>query len=281
MIDQQLPVRVRTGTETHDDAVFCAFGDQLAQAVGDHFEQDGEGARFFELLGVVHDLLGQLGALALHAESAQSRDGLRRQPQVSDGRDAGVDDASDAVGHGRSAFQLDGITARLGHEAPGAADGGFDAGLVGHVRHVTDQEGGRRAAPHGLRVADHVVHGDRQGRIVAQHGHAQAVADQDHFDARLFLQVGGRVIVTGEPGDRLALGDFLEQIRQCDFLAWFGHGLLLFLLFFPSGWDIANAFNFLDQFKMLLVVFKVWIIGLGLLQHLKPGESLFQFIFCN
>ena len=62
--------------------------------------------------------------------------------------------------------------------------------------------------------------------VVAEHGHAEAIADEDHFDARLFLQIGGWIIVAGEPGDRLAFGDFLEQIGQCDFLARFGHWFL-------------------------------------------------------
>ena len=136
---------------------------------------------------------------------------MRRQAEVADGRDAGVDDALDAVGHGCAAFQLDGVAAGFGHEASGVADGGLDGGLVGHVGHVADHEGGGCAAADGLRVADHVVHGDRQGGVVAEHGHAQAVADQDHLDAGLLLQIGGGVVVAGQPGDRLALATFLKR----------------------------------------------------------------------
>jgi len=73
-------------------------------------------------------------------------------------------------------------------------------------------------------VPDHVIHGDWQGAVVTQHGHAQAVTDQDHLDASLFLQVGSGEIITGQPGDGTTLGDFLEQVRQCDFLAGLAFG---------------------------------------------------------
>ena len=151
---------------------------------------------------------------------------MRHQAKMADGWDAGVGDAFDPVRHRCAALQFDGVASGLGHEAARVSDGGFDARLVGHVGHVADEERGWRAASDGLRVTDHIVHRNGQCRIVAKHRHAEAVADQDHFDARLFLQIGGWIIVAGEPGDRLAFGDFIEQIGQCDFLARFAHGFL-------------------------------------------------------
>jgi hypothetical protein len=71
-----------------------------------------------------------------------------------------------------------------------------------------NHEGGGRTTPDGL--ADHIVH-RRAGWIITSVV-MPAVADQDHLDAGLFLQVGGGVVVAGQPGDRLAVGDFLEQI---------------------------------------------------------------------
>ena len=67
----------------------------------------------------------------------------------------------------------------------------------------TSQTFGAPAA-HRRAVADHVVHRDRQGAVEAEHGHAQAVADQDHVDAGLLLQVGGRIVVAGQPGDEVS-----------------------------------------------------------------------------
>ena len=52
-------------------------------------------------------------------------------------------------------------------------------GLVGHERHVADQIGVLCAPPHGLAVMDHLLHRHRHGRVVAQHDHAQRIADQD------------------------------------------------------------------------------------------------------
>ncbi len=62
-----------------------------------------------------------------------------------------------------------------------------------------------------------------QGGVVAQHGHAEAIADEDHFDAGLLLQVGGGVVVAGEPGDGLALGDLVKEVGQGDLFSCFGH----------------------------------------------------------
>lgn|GEM_PF-5412723 len=52
--------------------------------------------------------------------------------------------------------------------------------LVGHVGHIADQEDVGHAAAYSLCMADHIVHGDWQGAVVTQHGHAQAVTNQDH-----------------------------------------------------------------------------------------------------
>ena len=57
-------------------------------------------------------------------------------------------------------------------------------GLVGHERHVADQIGALRPAPHGLAVVDHLVHGHRHGGVVAEHHHAERVADEDRVHPR-------------------------------------------------------------------------------------------------
>ena len=67
--------------------------DQLAQPVRDQFEQDGKSTGFFERLGIVQYLFGQSCRLTLQAEAAQGADGLRGQPEVADGRDAGIHNA--------------------------------------------------------------------------------------------------------------------------------------------------------------------------------------------
>ena len=69
-------------------------------------------------------------------------------------------------------------------------------------------------------MADHIVHRHRQGSVITEHRHAQAVPDKDHFDPGLFLKIGGRVIIAGQPGDRNTIRNFLEQCWQSVFLSF-------------------------------------------------------------
>ena len=70
-----------------------------------------------------------------------------------------------------------------------------------------------RLAPRatGLGVVDHVVHGDEDGRLVAEDDHTKAIADKDHRNAQLVEQLGGRVVVGGEHGDLLAVPLHLDD----------------------------------------------------------------------
>ena len=54
---------------------------------------------------------------------------------------------------------------------------------------------------HRARVVQHLLHGDGQGVFVAQHHHAQRVADQDHVNAGFVHQPRAGVVVGGEAGD--------------------------------------------------------------------------------
>ena len=79
------------------------------------------------------------------------------------------------------------------------------------------------AATHGGGVADHVIHRHGQGGIEAEHGHAQAVADEDDVDAGLLDEIGHRVVVAGDHGEGRALRHLVEEHGQGDFFA-VGHG---------------------------------------------------------
>ncbi len=78
-------------------------------------------------------------------------------------------------------------------------------------------------------MADHIFHRDGQRAVVAEHGHAEAVADKDHIHACFFLQVGGGVVVASDPGDWLTYGSLVKKSSQGYFLA-VGHFFLLLLL---------------------------------------------------
>ncbi len=187
MVDQELPVRIGSGTETHDDAIFSLFGNEFAQSIRDHFQQDHECPGFFKRFGIIENLFGQCGIFALHSEPAQRRHRLRGEPQMPNSRDACIDNAPDAAGHGRAAFQLNGVTTGLSHKPPGIADGSFDRRLVRHVRHIAYDERSWRAAAYRLAVPNHVIHRHGQRAFIAKHGHTQAVTHQNHLDPGLFL----------------------------------------------------------------------------------------------
>jgi hypothetical protein len=89
--------------------------------------------------------------------------------------------------------------------------------LVGHVRHITHDERVGSAAAHGLAVADHVVHGDREGCVVAELDHSQRITDKDHVHARAFLVLGCQVIVAGQVDDLLIVGYHLVEIKDALF----------------------------------------------------------------
>ena len=72
-----------------------------------------EGARLLQRLGVIDELHRGLGRLALDAEAAELVDGLRRQAEVADNRDAGLDDTPDRLRGALASFELHGLAAAL------------------------------------------------------------------------------------------------------------------------------------------------------------------------
>jgi len=217
---------VRVGAAAQaDNGYLRPLGNHSADLVRHQLQEDRHRARFLQRPRIVHDLLGLLRALALQPEAAERGDALRRQPQMAHDRDARGDDCTHAGADFRAALQLDAVARRLCHEAARVKHRGLVRGLIAHVGHVADQPAVGRAATHGLCVADHVVHRDGQGRLVAQHGHAQAVAHEDDVNAGLFDQRRHRVVVAGNHGEGCALGHLVEEYGQGDLLTLLGHGV--------------------------------------------------------
>ena len=104
------------------------------------------------------------------------------------GGNTGRGDASYTICHFRPAFEFNSVTTCFRHKTAGVANGRFDAGLVTHVGHIADQPGIRRASSYSLGMANHIVHRHRQGAIISQHRHSQAVTDQYHVYTSLFLE---------------------------------------------------------------------------------------------
>ncbi len=112
--------------------------------------------------------------------------------------------ARTAVGAFAPALEFDRVHARLLQETSRVADGFLHVRLVGHERHVADQQANFRAARDGAAVMEHFLHRDGQGVGITQHHHAKRIADQDGIHASLVHRQRGGIIVGGQHGDRLA-----------------------------------------------------------------------------
>ena len=75
--------------------------------------------------------------------------------------------------------------------------------MKGHIRH---HQRTLRSPDHGPGVPHHVVHGYRNGGVVAQADHAKAIAHQNDRKARPVRQPGEGVVVSGDYGYSLSLG---------------------------------------------------------------------------
>jgi hypothetical protein len=141
-------------------------------------------------------------------------DRLGGEPEVTHHGDPPLDQGLGQVGH--RALELDRVHPALLQEAGGVGDPLLDRALVGPEGHVADQQRVLRAAGHGLRVVEHLVHGDGEGVLVPQLVVGDRVADQEHGDARLVEDLGGGEVVRGEhrkattlrlPGAQVTDGD--------------------------------------------------------------------------
>ena len=79
-----------------------------------------------------------------------------------------------------------------------------------------------RAARHGAREDEHLLHRRGHRRVVAEHGHRRRVADEDEVGARLVGEAPARRVVGGDHDDRLPprlhlgeLGDRELAGRRC------------------------------------------------------------------
>ena len=95
---------------------------------------------------------------------------------------AGLDQAADERDDAFAALDLHAVGAALFDEAEGVAQALVIVGLVGPEGEVGEEEGRAQDAPDATGVVDHLVHRHGQGGVVALHGHAQGVADEDERD---------------------------------------------------------------------------------------------------
>ena len=94
-----------------------------------------------------------------------------------------------------AAFQLYPLCASLLNQLSGIQERLLVGYAIREEWHVGDHHGPARAAHHCLRMAQDIVHCDRQGVLVAQHRVAHAVAHQDCRNSRRLYKVRQRRVV--------------------------------------------------------------------------------------
>ena len=123
---------------------------------------------------------------------------------MSNYRDACIRNSLDLILYSRSAFQLDCIAAGFLDEAACVDHSIVYGRLIGHERHIHNDENIIAASDNCRAVMDHIFHGNRECIRISQHGIPQGIAHQDHVDPGTLHQPCCRIIVTGKHGDLLA-----------------------------------------------------------------------------
>ena len=130
-------------------------------------------------------------------------------------RNARIRNGANLLGNGCAALQLDRVSARLLHQSACVAHGFGNRRLIAHKRHIHDDHSVLARAHDAGAVVDHVLHRNRQGRVITHHGHAERITHQNGVDARFFHQLGGRVIVAGNLGEAFAVLLHREKCTHC------------------------------------------------------------------
>src|SRR5712691_7091802 len=206
---EHLPVRSRprADADSRDSKRPRHAGPDLSRHA---LEDDAERPRLLELLGVGQDARGLLVGLALDLEAAHLMDELRGEAKMAHDRDAHRRQPLRDLDDPAAALELDGVHSAFLDEPAGGGDRLFDRRVIRHERHVAHEQRLVRATRDRLGVVEHLVDGDRQGRRVAEHDHAQAVANEKDGDAGLVEDLRAEVVIRREHGKAPAF--FLEPL---------------------------------------------------------------------
>src|SRR3546814_109614 len=145
-------------------------------------DDDAEGAGLRDRDRIGHDALRLGGIAAPYAVSAQRVDRLWGQSDVPEHRHAAAGQEADRLGHLDAALELDGGTARLGHDPGGRLESLRGRFLVGAERQVDDDAGMAAAAHHAPAVRDNHLDRHPDGPLHAVDDHPERVPDEDPVD---------------------------------------------------------------------------------------------------
>ncbi len=196
--------------------------DRGGDRCGHGFEFEHETAGILNRKRVLENLERIHGSATLHAKPAEHRHGVRREADVRSRRNPRIDERFENVGLALPALRLDRIAAGVLHETRCILQCAVD-GIVALIRHASEHERVRRAAPHRKRVHDHHVHrcGDRVR--MSMRNHRQAVADDRDVDAGLLGPACRRVVGDGHVDELLPGLLGVADLRDRALLAFLRH----------------------------------------------------------
>ena len=116
-------------------------------------------------------------------------------------RNSCPDNGLNPIDHIGPAFNLYRLCAAFLDKPTGIGHRFFIRGLVGHKRHVANQQGVVNASPDRTGMVDHFVHGNGEGVLVSQGYHPDRIPDQNDIDPAFIDQPGGAVIIGGQCGN--------------------------------------------------------------------------------
>ena len=168
-------------------------------------------------IGIIHDPFG-LFFSPLHLVATHAVNRLRRQPDMRHDRDVDRRDRPDNVGHRTAPLNLDSLGTTLLDHTSAISARIFDAGLIrheGHIRYDKSLRSGALDSPH---MIQHLIHGNRQCRIMTGDDNADRITHQNYIDSAVINQARKRKIIRGQYGNALAVLLHLQDVRYCHFL---------------------------------------------------------------
>lgn len=197
------------------------LGDTAREFGWDQLQNDGEGARSLNTLGCVKDHLPCF-SFALYPEAAEDMVALGGHTDVADNGDTGARELFDSLFPG--AFELYGIGSRL-DQRDAIGNRLFGARLEGAKRHIGGEERSPAASSGGGYVMEHLLHGNREGVLIAEGDVANGITNEDEVNSRLVGYGGGWGVIGSDADDSAALHGADSWCGDADFHGQEGYPL--------------------------------------------------------